>query len=77
MLKNLEVRQMTHQRKIWIVIPLNVGIVIYGVYLYLQGYSPGRVFGTILLSAVILNLVAEFSWRAASKRYRGSTGAGS
>ena len=68
---------MAQQRKVWIVIPLNVAIVIYGVYLYIEGYSVVRTVGTIFVSVIILNLVAEFSWRAASKRYRRPTGSGS
>lgn len=65
------------KRKILVVIPLNLAIVIYGVYLHLQGYSLDKVVGIVLLSAIVLNLVAEFSWRAAAKRYRRPSGSGS
>lgn len=56
---------------------LNVVIVVYCVTLYFQGYSIQRVLVIFLLSAALLNVVAEISWNSALKRKNRGGGKGS
>jgi hypothetical protein len=56
---------------------LNVVIVVNCVTLYFQGHSIQRVLVIFLLSAALLNVVAEISWNSALKRKNRGGGKGS
>jgi uncharacterized membrane protein len=56
------------RRKLVVFIAMNATAVIYCLYFYFHGYSLGRVALVFVVSATIVNLVAEFSWRSAIKR---------
>ena len=56
---------------------LNVVIVVHCVTLYFQGHSIQRVLLIFLLSAALLNVVAEISWNSALKRKNRGGGKGS
>jgi hypothetical protein len=62
------------RRKLLVVMAINATIVIYCAYLHFQGYSLGRVASALIFSLIVLNLVAEYSWRRATNKNRQPSG---
>jgi len=59
---------MPDARKLRVVIAINATILLYCSYLYIQGYELWRLAVVFVVSAVGLNLIAKYTWRAVIKR---------
>jgi hypothetical protein len=61
-------RENSMRKKVAFMVVLNLAIVSYCVGLYFQGHSMQRVLVIFLLSATLLNVVAQISWKSELKR---------
>ncbi len=68
---------MAKYKKALVFLTLNLGVVGWTFYYYLKGIPVAMLAIVISISALILNLVGIFVWRAASKRSKGENTANS